>query len=264
MATMVAPLTADELPAPEEDPIKWNVIFIADQPCPGQYVSASAEGERERDVEHKKSKGSSRDILVDQGLNPKEVSIVIRTTNGDVLRSLQDFYLRYMDPERAFSKLNVVNVSHPQFYARGIKQLYFYAAQIPKPTHDGGIYPLLHTFKAKIISPKTQLTTAAGGKGSKKPQAQQAVGGPTDPAFRQQVTAIGQSIQNGTLFFNASGITFEDQAGLETRAIVPVSRPRPPNQSVFVPPPTTQRQLASAGDPSARFSVAQLDRYSPR
>ena len=43
------------------------------------------------------------------------------------LRALQAFYEKYLNPDRALTKLNVVNIAHLPT-RRGIKQGYFYAA----------------------------------------------------------------------------------------------------------------------------------------
>lgn len=151
----MAEISTENLPTAEEDPESWNILWVANRPVPG--ICLPIEGERKRDVEHKKSKGSTRDILVDQGLEPTECTVTIRTNDATTFRSLYDFYVQYMSPDRPLSRQNVVPVYHPQLYARGIAQGYFYEAPLPKPTENGGIRPYLSVFKFKIVGPKTQI-----------------------------------------------------------------------------------------------------------
>lgn len=156
-------ISQSELPTADEDPKSWNTIYIAGLECPG--ICLPIEGERRRSVDHRKAKGGSKDILTDNGLEPTEVTIRIRTTSGPQFRRLWDFYLKFMDPDRVLSRLAIVTVSHPQLYSRGIKQGYFFSAPLPKPTHDTGIYPYISEFRFKIVGPKTQISG-----GSSKPK----------------------------------------------------------------------------------------------
>ena len=62
--------------------------------------------------------------------------MTIRTNDATTFRSLYDFYVQYMSPDRPLSRQNVVPVYHPQLYARGIAQGYFYDSPLPKPTRE--------------------------------------------------------------------------------------------------------------------------------
>lgn len=227
-------ITVGELQAPDEDPIAHNVVWIADRLCPGFCLPP--EGENKRDVEHKKSKGSSRDQLLDQGKVPTEGVIKIRTVNGDELRALQAFYERYLNPDRALTKLNVVNIAHPAYAARGIKQGYFYAAPVWQPTQPGGIRPLIHEFRFKVVGPKTQI---GAGSGSSKPKKVE-IGGPTDPNFKPK---------GGTT--NAVGLI--TTAAQLLPGVATQSKARPANLAMTIYPPTELDKIAKAGDPTAQF-----------
>lgn len=242
----MADITVAQLPVAEEDPESWNVIWIAGLPCPG--ICLPIEGERKRDVDHKKSKGSSRDLLLDQGLEPTECTIKIKTTNGVVFRSLYDFYLKYMNPERELSRLAIVAVSHPQLYARGIKMGYFFAAPLPKPTADTGDRPYIHEFRFKIVGPKTQISA---GSGSSKPK-QAPKAGPTDKLYLDT---------SGT--DNAVG-AFSPLLGAQAPlSNVSAPPPRPANQSPVIYTPYQQMAIANAGDPTARFAAGLFTRGAP-
>ena len=52
---LMAAVTVSELPVADEDPVAWNVIFIAGKPCPGTCLPL--DGERRRDVDHAKEQG---------------------------------------------------------------------------------------------------------------------------------------------------------------------------------------------------------------
>lgn len=158
-------LKTSDIEAPEENVFLWNFLVVDGRQVPGQCLPI--EFERERECDQPKKKGSSVNVLYDQGLKPSEVTVRIRTIGGEQLRELQDFYLRYMDPERPLAKRTVNIVAHPQLYARGVKAGYFFAASSPMPTREGGIWPLITTFKFKIVDPKTKISTAGG---SSKPK----------------------------------------------------------------------------------------------
>lgn len=230
-------ITVSELPTADEDPESWNVIWIAGLPCPG--ICLPIDGERRRSVDHTKSKSSSRDILIDQGLEPTECTIRIRTTSGTVFRDLYNFYLQYMAPDRALTRLNVVSVSHPQLYARGIKQGYFYAAPLPKPTSDTGIRPYIHEFKFKVVGPKTQISANSG---SSKPKQSNTIGGPTDPNFKAR-TGIGAAV---TAIGNAAKL-------LPGVSLFTSGTPRPPDQKAEMLTPADTQKVANAGDSTAKF-----------
>lgn len=239
------PITVDNLPNPDEDPESWNVLWTSGLPVPGQYVSASADGDRERDVEHRKSKGSSRDVLQDQGLKPTEITVTIRTTSGLALRELQSFYRQHMDPERPLNRRTIASIAHPQIYALGVKQVYWYARQLPKPSKDGGDYPLLHVFKARIVGPKTQITAREK---SSKPKQPTQVGGPTDPAFRATggVTTIQPTSNQGPQILSSSAPA------------------RPADQPVQIYTPAEIDKLSGAGQSGAQFASKVLQSRTPR
>ena len=229
----MAQITANELPTAEEEPLTWNLLWVAGLPVPG--ICLPIEGERKRDVEHKKSKGTSRDILIDQGLEPSECTVRIRTNTAQDFRSLYDFYLKYMSPERALSLLNIVDVFHPQLYSRNIKQGYFYASPLPQPTDAKGIRPYISEFKFKIVGPKTQISansTSSKPKVSPWPK-------PTDPLYQ----AKGATTWVGL-------ISTADQIlpGVDNQ-----SRVRPANQAPILYTPAETSKLARAGDPTAAF-----------
>lgn len=215
---MADPLKTSDLQAPEEDIFGWNSIFVDNRQCPGQCLPMN-DFERERECDQPKKKGASVNVLFDQGLKPGEVSVRIRTTTGDQLRDLQDFYLKYMDPERALSRRTVVTVAHPQLYARGVKAGYFFSAGPPAPTRDGGIWPLISTFKFKIVDPKTKITTSSG---ASKPK-------PKDQYVSQQIT---DTLRGSVQPIPTPGIT---------SAAVLAGLPRPPNQPA--PPLLTPQGL---------------------
>lgn len=240
------PITVGDIDSPEDDPIAYNIIWIADRLCPGFCLPP--EGENKRDVEHKKSKGSSRDLLLDQGKVPTEGVINIRTTTTEQLRDLQAFYTKYLDPDRALTKLNVVNIAHPQYAARNITRGYFFAAPVWQPTQPGGICPLIHEFRFKVVGPKTQISSAS--QGSSKPKAV-TIGGPTDPNFKPR---------GGTQ--NAVGIITPAQSllpGVQTQ-----SKARPTNQAITLYPPTELEKIARAGDPTAQFVGRIMSEAAPR
>lgn len=230
----MAEITANELPTAEEDPTTWNLLWVAGLPVPGTCLPI--EGERKRDVEHKKSKGTTRDILIDQGLEPTECTIKIRTTDATTFRSLHDFYLKYMSPERALTRLNIVDVFHPQLYARNIKQGYFYAAPLPQPTDPNGIRPYISEFRFKIVGPKTQISANAT---SSKPKVAVKVGGPTDPAFKAK---------GATAWVGLISTSEQILPGVDNQ-----SRVRPPTQAPVLYSPADVTKLAKAGDPTAAF-----------
>lgn len=240
----MASITVSELPTADEDPEAWNVLWVAGLPVPG--ICLPLEGERKRDVEHKKSKGSSRDILLDQGLEPSEVTVRIRTTSGPQFRDLYDFYVRYMAPDRALSRLNVVTVSHPALYARGVKQGYFFSAPLPKPTSETGIRPLISEFRFKIVGPKTQIS---GASGSSKPKQQSKIGGPTDPNFQSGVNSRLQGIAS-----TLGAVGFLPGApALLLPGVSAESKPRPPDQPVEILTPAQLQKVSDAGDSTANF-----------
>jgi len=245
MATL--PISTADLPLPEEDPVAWATIYIAGLPCPGQYLCDQSEGDRERDTQHKKSKGGSADILVDQGLMPKVGKIKIRTIKPEIYRALYDFYLKYMDPERALSRLNIVTISHPQMYSRGIKMAYFKKAPIPKPTRGGGTWPFISEFDFNVINPKTQI--GAAGKSS-KPKAQFGINPYTEYTFK--------SAQERAAITSISAVAAEQRAQLKT------NQSRPPNQTPILYTPADVSKFANAGDPSARFLSDSQARFAPR
>lgn len=244
---MATAITVNELPLPEEDPIAWAVIWISGLPCPGYYLCTEADGERERDTQHQKSKGSSRDILVDQGLMPKSVRIRIKTTTADIFRALYDFYLKYMDPERPLSRLNIVTVSHPQLYSRGIKMGYFKKAGLPKPTRAGGKYPMVSDFEFNVVGPKTQIGASGG---ATKPKQQNGIGGPTDPVFQTQQ--------------QRAAVTAISAVAAEQRASMKLVQSRPANQKAVLYTPADITKLANAGDPSASFINDYIASAAPR
>lgn len=230
----MAAITVSQLPTAEEDPDSWNTIRIAGQVCPGTCLPV--DGERRRGIDHDKSKGSSKDLLVDNGLDPTEGSIRIRTIGGDQFRALYDFYLKYMDPDRVPSRLNVVTIAHPQFYARGIKMGYFYNAPVPKPTAEAGIRPYIHEFRFRIVGPKTQIGSASK---SSKPRTVTANVVPSNytPQYGvvNAVSAIG--------IFNLVDPTF-------TGPPSPV-----PVQELQLYTPQELQQLGDNGNVSARFAA---------
>lgn len=245
MAT--GPVTVGELPAPEENPELWAKVWIAGLPCPGQYLCDQSEGDRERDTQHKKTKGGSADILIDQGLIPKVGKLRIRTVTPTQWRELYDFYLKYMDPARPLTRLNVVPISHPQLYSRGIKLAYFKKSPIPKPSRAGGIYPFIHEFDFNVINPKTQINAAGG---ATKPKVQNGIGGPTDPAF--------QSAQQ------RAAVTSIAAAQADIRAQLKNSQTRPPDQGQKLYTPAEIVKFANAGDTASLFCKDSLDRAAPR
>jgi hypothetical protein len=232
-------VTISELPAPEEDPESWNLLYVDNQLVPGQCLLIDAT--RERDTEHKKSKGSSRDILIDQGLKPSDCTVKIRTFNGTELRDLQRIYLEKMDPNRPLNKLNVSTVAHPQMYALGIKQGYFYSSDPPTPTAAGGIHSLVRTLKFKIVGPKTQIQAASA---SSKPKLQTKIGGDIAAPFQL----------NG-------GVTTIQPAGQPVPTATPA---RPADQPPLLFTPAQIQKSADSGSPSARFANALIQGASPR
>jgi hypothetical protein len=239
----MAGVSVFDIPTAEDDPEAWNTIFIAGQKCPGTCLPL--DGERKRYVEHKKSKGSSKDILVDQGLEPTEVSIRIRTTNVTQYRDLYNFYLKFMDPDRVLSRLSVVTVSHPQLYSRGIKMGYFYSAPLPKPTAEAGIRPYIHEFRFKIVGPKTQIN---GSGTSTKPKA---VTGnpPSSQQGRNGVSNAVASLNSGATIVSgiSLGSLFSPSSDLG-----PTFTPPPAVPSPLLTPQAVQ-QLSDAGDTTATF-----------
>lgn len=228
----MAEISTENLPTAEEDPESWNILWVANRPVPG--ICLPIEGERKRDVEHKKSKGSTRDILVDQGLEPTECTVTIRTNDATTFRSLYDFYVQYMSPDRPLSRQNVVPVYHPQLYARGIAQGYFYDSPLPKPTENGGIRPYLHVFKFKIVGPKTQIGDATSK--SKKP-----------------------TVSSNTIIRDGLNKYFELSEAV-TNSIKPAffwltndEKPRPPAQGQAIYNPALISKIAQSGDPTAEF-----------
>lgn len=175
---MADPLKTSDIQAPEEDIFGWNFLVVDGRQCPGQCLPI--EFEREREIDQPKKKGASVNVLYDQGLKPGSVPIRIRTTTGDALRDLQDFYNKYMDPERPLAKRTVVTVAHPQLYARGVKAAYFFKASSPMPTREGGIWPIVSSFHFAIVDPKTQISAASG---SSKPKQSTLKAGPTAVDF---------------------------------------------------------------------------------
>jgi hypothetical protein len=241
----MATITVDELPFPNEDPAAYAVIWVGGLPVPGYCLPI--DGDKERDVQQTKSKGSSRDILVDQGMKPNEVTIRIKSMNGAIYRDLYDFYLKYMDPDRPLSRQNIVTVAHPQLYVRGIKQGYFFKAPIPKPTRDeGGVWPWISEFKFKIVGPKTQIGAKSG---SSKPKPQQ-LGGPTDPVF--QIAAQRKAV---------AAIAATEAAN---RAQISLAPKRPADQRPVLYTPADITKLSDAGDPTARFVADYIQSRSPR
>lgn len=233
---MVDVLKTSDLEAPEENIFTWNALFVDGRQCPGQCLPI--EFEREREVDQPKKKGSSVNVLFDQGLKPGEVPVRIRTTSGEQLRELQDFYLRYMDPERALSRRTIVVVAHPQLYARGVKSGYFFAAGSPMPTREGGVWPLISTFKFKITDPKTKISAASG---ASKPKIKDiTVGGtPTDylTGNVKQLQTPGVSSQN---------------------------LPRPANQPATILEPPALRKSAQTGNGLAKMAVNSVDAGAPQ
>lgn len=76
-------LKTSDLQAPEEDVFGWNFLIVDGRQCPGQCLLIDFE--REREVDQPKKKGSSVNVLYDQGLKPGEVPVRIRTIGGDQL-----------------------------------------------------------------------------------------------------------------------------------------------------------------------------------
>jgi hypothetical protein len=246
----MADVSVKELPTADESPEDWNVIWIANQQCPG--VCLPLEGERRRAVEHKKTKGSSRDILVDQGMDPTEVTIRIKTWDGATFRSLYDFYLKYMDPDRSLSRQNVVPVAHPQLYARGIKLGYFFSAPLPKPTQDTGIRPYIHEFRMKIVGPKTQIQGSSLDSSTKPKLAAQAAPGAPPSKWQINYATV-----------NAVSSIVVTSLGTPIPTF-PNSATPPAGQPLTLFDPLQQQQLASGGNTTARFSTDLLDKASPR
>lgn len=245
-------ITVNELPTPEENPEAYNGIWIANSPCPG--LCLPIDGDKKRAVNHSKDKGASKDLLVDNGPDLTEATIRIKTWDGDTYRKLYEFYLKYMDPDRVLSRLNIVPVWHPYFYVRGIKQGYFYSAPIPKPTSDTGVRPMISTFTMKIIGPNTKIRgiggstkpkLSASGVSSYKPQS----------GVANAVSAIN-SILPITSGFNA-GSLFSPENGLG-----PVFTPPPSIPSPLLTPQGVQ-QLSDAGDSTAQFVNSLLGQAAP-
>ncbi len=253
---MATEVSVGELPTAEEEWEAWNVFWVANLPVPGQCIEV--DGERRRDVEHKKSKGSSRDILIDQGLEPSDCTVKIRTTDGQTFRALYDFYLRYMDPERALTRLNVVPVSHPQCYARGIKMGYFYAAPVPKPTSNEGIRPYIHTFRFKIVGPKTQIS---GSGGSIKPQQLNKPVAANGPLFR----VPGYIAQAGAvLALSATPGLLPGVSLVAASNLAGATPPTPPAaQPAVVLTPAQIQKLANADDATAKFITGLIGGRAP-
>lgn len=235
-------VTVSELPTADEDPEAWNVLWVAGLPGPG--ICLPLDGERRRAVDHSKAKGSSKDILVDNGLDPSECTVRIRTTSGSQFRDLYDFYVKYMAPDRALTRLNVVAVSHPQLYARGIKLGYFYVAPLPKPTSDAGIRPYISEFKFKIVGPKTQISASGG---SSKPKQSTLVAGPTDPNFKRRGGPVGILPTSPALL---PGVSAEQ-------------KPQPPAQPLLLLTPDQVAKISAAGDATARFVANILGGAAP-
>lgn len=253
---MAEEITVGDLATAEEKPEAWNVMWVADLPVPGQLVEI--DGEKLRDVTHKKSKGSSRDILIDQGLEPKECAFTIRTANGAQFRALYDFYLKYLDPERPLTRLNIVPVAHPTLYSRGIKMGYFFAAPLPKPTQWTGIRPYLHVFKFKIVGPKTQISANSG---SSKPKQQAKVPGAVGSGPQFQVPSLAEIAAVG--FFSPAPFLLPGVAAGIT-GFKPAPPTPPPPQAVYGPPsPADIKKAANALDVTARFTMDLLNSRAP-
>lgn len=254
---MATEVSVSELPTAEEEWEAWNVFWVAGLPMPGQCIEV--DGERRRDVEHKKSKGSSRDILIDQGLEPTQCTVKIRTTDGQTFRALYDFYVKYLSPDRPLTRLNVVPVSHPQCYARGIKMGYFFGAPVPKPTSASGIRPYIHEFKFKIVGPKTQIS---GASGSSKPKQQAKISNPFSGLAQYLVPGLTQVAAVG--FFSPAPQLLPGVSAVVGTGGLDVAPPPPPNQIPFGPPtPAQVEKAAAAGDVTARFVSDLLKSRAP-
>lgn len=251
MATVV--ISDTDLRTADEDPELWNVLWVANRPVPG--ICLPLEGERKRDTKHTKAKGSSRDILTDNGLEPSECTVRIKTVNGEVYRALYEFYLAYMDPDRSLSRRAIVPVSNPQLYVRGIKLAYFFAAPLPAPSSETGVRPMIHEFRFNIVGPNTQISS--GGSKSTKPKIQTPVGGPTDPNFR----ASRGSGAVGSLIAGAKSLAnFIPGFGDQVNQGPPASAALAPG--TILTPAQIQLQ-ASAGDPTAKFVVDLFQGAAP-
>lgn len=229
----MAEITTKDLPTAEENPEAWNILWVAGLPVPGTCLPI--EGERKRDVEHKKSKGSTRDILVDQGMQPTECTIKIRTNDATTFRSLYDFYVKYMSPDRVLSRLNVIDVYHPQLYSRGITQAYFYAAPLPQPTAQGGIRPYISVFRFKIVGPKTQIGDSSK---SKKPQKSPSKVGDDSNKYFAPSLQVGVSL-------------ISSQSNLPNISIDPKTQPVAQKQVLYTP--VDINKLGQSGDITASF-----------
>jgi len=140
-----------------------------------------------------------------------------------------------MSPERALSRLNIVDVFHPQLYARNIKQGYFYAAPLPQPTDPNGIRPYISEFKFKIVGPKTQISansTSSKPKVTPRPK-------PTEPLYQAE---------GATSWVGLMSTSPQILPGVDNQ-----SRVRPPNQAPVLYTPAETSKLAKAGDPTAAF-----------
>lgn len=232
----MATLEARNIPSPEEAPEMWATFWIGRTTIPG--LVEEIDGERKRDVDHKKSKGSSRDLLLDQGMEPSEISITIKTHTDEMWRELYFFAKEHLNPDdRPLSRANVEDVFHPQLYVRGIKQGYFYAADIPKPTHKGGIYPMMHTFRMKVIGPKTQIgANSTSSKPAKKPNWNK----PTDPSHQ---IAGGKAPGIGWLTTDPALLP-----GVQSQSVPP-----PLVQKPVLYTPAQVSKIGAAGDRTALF-----------
>lgn len=233
----MAEITTKDLPTAEENPEAWNILWVANRPVPGTCLPI--EGERLRDVEHKKSKGSTRDILVDQGMQPTECTIKIRTYDATTFRSLYDFYQLYMSPDRPLSRQTVVPVWHPQLYARGITLGYFYSAPLPQPTEQGGIRPYISTFKFKIVGPKTQINDSSTS--SKPKQANTTWYKPTENLYQAKDAYEWVALMSSEKQILPGVFTSSNQSL------------RPQDQQFKLYTPADVQKKASAGDKTADF-----------
>jgi len=231
-----AVIEANQVPDAEEAPEMWAVLWVGRSTIPG--LVDEIDGERKRDVDHKKSKGSSRDLLIDQGMEPSEVTITIRTVTAQEWRDLYYFAKDNLNPDdRPLSRANVVDVFHPRLYVRGIKQGYFFAADVPKPTHKGGIYPMLHTFRMKVVGPKTQISANSS---SSKPAKKGTWDKPTDPSHQ---IAGGNKPGVGWLTTDPNLLP-----GVQNQSKAPPLVEKP-----VLYTPAQISKISKAGDPTAQF-----------
>lgn len=232
---MADPLKTSDIQAPEEDIFGWNFLVVDGRQCPGQCLPIDFE--REREIDQPKKKGASVNVLYDQGLKPGEVPIRIRTTTGDALRDLQDFYNKYMDPERPLAKRTVVTVAHPQLYARGVKAAYFFKASSPMPTREGGVWPLISTFHFAIVDPKTKISTADG---SSKPK-----------------------IKDQGIIVPTTDLVLGSTQPIPTPGINFTPTPRPANQPAALLTPPELLQSANTGNGLASFVSSAVQSRAP-